>query len=91
MPYREVNPTKIKIKTQFKLTSSTWINVLKPSITEGRESLLVQYNPQCTRKHNYIEIQLRVHVISPKKMGLETGYLYELKGLRVWPGLSHVE
>lgn len=39
-------------------------------------SFLVPYNPQSIRKHNYVDIELWVHVISSKKMGVEIGYLY---------------
>lgn len=29
----------------------------------------MQYNSQCTKKHNYIETQPRAHVISSRKIG----------------------
>lgn len=39
-------------------------------------SFLVQDNPQSIRKHNYIESELRVYVISSKKMGVEIDYVH---------------
>lgn len=39
-----------------------------------------------TRKHNYLETQLTIHIISSKMC-----YLYWLKSLKVWPGLGHTD
>lgn len=68
------------MKTQFKLTSSAWIKPSRES--EARWFIVRIFNPsyfrkkfpgtiqsQVHKKHNYTETQLRVHLISSKKMG----------------------
>lgn len=49
-------------------TSGSLMPVYLNTIQSGKKFSGL-YNPQCTRKHNYITTQLKVNVIFPKKMG----------------------
>ena len=78
--------------SDFGESSNRWLihMVFKPSIIWGGECF-PGVMPYCTRYHNYIETQFRVHVISSKKMGAREIDLYQLKGLGVWPCLHHTD
>lgn len=55
------------------------------STVQFGKSFLVQYNPQCTKKCNYIDTQFRVHIISSKKAGSRSRLPILIQGPR---GLS---
>lgn len=68
----EANHKEVKMKTLFRLTLSTWFKTLGSQIQVVHCQHILSTtqcgNPWCTMERNYIKTQLKVHVISSKKM-----------------------